>query len=739
MRMILKKFLICVCVSSFFSTATLMGARSQNNPTEASYLQEVYSWFQQRLRAWGWWSQGNIQSNGEEQCSTCGQNEETKKDSGIPSPDGNNGEDLDSKDSETSESDQENSDPSESGDSQLEDAENFEEELLEDSDIVGKLPSTGANPFVHRLSEILLHRAFDPMLSEKQQAERLAQLESVSAFSDVDSEFSNKINEAKMLLNGNPSLESWLFGLGAGELNDLNTAFKELSVIRKKLRVHLKFALSHSEVSELTKLIQHFDTLLAQMKLLEHRNGKELSRVKTLYDRLPRLGRNYLKNRFALEEPGDNDASSNIAEKLESGELEDLWRVAAFAEHSHFKLSPFHPSPGFSESRAWYRHNKGSVGSDLLPLSRLSELPKSLLGQPGLGLEANIEKGTVFALTKRQRTHHEKPGSKAPQKQQVTIVGFDVSGSMRGLRTEFQAALITAFVIDAMSDLKLSGDPFHKLILVPFDSQLYTAHWVKSVSDAVNLLGDYSTILQCRHGGTNIEAFLEYALDLIGSKEKQEGLDFQYANIMLFTDGEDEVDFARMKDLRTQIGRGSYIQTIFVAVGAQNNDLKTFAESSSSTELGQSFYREFSDNEIKFMWDESSLEAHDRTAFFTTSDSRDLSQLGKDTWNEVKTDIFSLQSVLNRPLASSFFQKVLSLKSKSKGKNAKLELWLKEARNMLLQIDKPLDLNADDREFIAGDLLKSFRLRSGTKLTKLSKNELKLIQEITTQLTTRTL
>lgn len=201
-------------------------------------------------------------------------------------------------------------------------------------------------------------------------------------------------------------------------------------------------------------------------------------------------------------------------------------------------------------------------------------------------------------LTKRLKVSVPTDTSKEDKEaERITIVGYDISGSMGGEKAEFQASLIAAFVARALGDRSPSGRHRHRVLLVPFDHEVGAPREIKNVNDAFDLMHNYRRDLAKANGGTDIQKFLLQAMALIAGAQNKRN-PFDVANIVLMSDGGAQIDYNELKKAREAIGRTTPLQTMFVAIGETNPDLQRFAEDSIKMGAEKGFYKEFSGNDI---------------------------------------------------------------------------------------------------------------------------------------------
>src|SRR5207247_1562020 len=120
-------------------------------------------------------------------------------------------------------------------------------------------------------------------------------------------------------------------------------------------------------------------------------------------------------------------------------------------------------------------------GKDILPVESPSQLRTAILPNPFDPLRS-LASGQAFRRARRKVV--DVPASKGKDEQhRVTVVLYDVSGSMDGDPAIFQANLIAAFVAHAASDVSKKGKFRHKVVIIPFGQNPHTDN-IRYVNDA---------------------------------------------------------------------------------------------------------------------------------------------------------------------------------------------------------------------------------------------------------------
>jgi Mg-chelatase subunit ChlD len=230
----------------------------------------------------------------------------------------------------------------------------------------------------------------------------------------------------------------------------------------------------------------------------------------------------------------------------------------------------------------------------------IADLTRAIRGQPGKSLRENIEQGTAYVLKRRKRVKKEAHTGE-DQAERITVVGYDISGSMSGDPARFQAGLISAFTALALSDVTRKGKHRHRVVLIPFNSEVGEPKTVTNATEALELIADYRAHLERADGGTSIQKFMLQAMALIADAQKRAGEPLAGANIVVMTDGQADIKTEELVEARSAISRKTPLQSLFVAIGDTNEELKAFVRQSHRAGFEKGFYREFTDDQMKEM------------------------------------------------------------------------------------------------------------------------------------------
>ena len=201
--------------------------------------------------------------------------------------------------------------------------------------------------------------------------------------------------------------------------------------------------------------------------------------------------------------------------------------------------------------------------------------------RPGENMFAPTLQGRQFAMESLETRRV--PNPKNPIERKVSVVYYDISGSMNGHPLETVDALLMAFADHALSEVDAIGRPTHEIYLIPFDDKIYEGVHISSREDAQNFLTRKIGSRTQAAGGTDIQKVIENFYSLISSSyqtksgQGREKL-FQKANMVLFSDGGSQIDMQRIEAARKKIPNSVQINMNFVSIGdAVNETLKTLS------------------------------------------------------------------------------------------------------------------------------------------------------------------
>ena len=483
------------------------------------------------------------------------------------------------------------------------------------------------NPLTARAMRVFLQTALDPHRKGEEVQTMLNGMLKVSReFSDP--QFSRLYREALDVHSGNhPGLNDWVEQLIAKiPKQDLNKTHQDMFKFKSSLEIFAKVMDLNGGIPYPGKLLELLDSAYALINAQIHPDAKDIGIVQHLAKNLPELALQLLKRRYDLSSVGPNSPTMKVAQQMRKGKLSDLRLMAILNPLTDFILNAS-PRPDSIEVRQWQRNLRRTMGRDLLPLERPSDVTRAIIQRPDLSIEDNIKNGTIFVPTRRQITPISL-GYGKDEAERISIVLYDTSGSMSGSTGHFQAGLISTFTAKALSDLSPSGRHRHKVVLVPFDSEPKKPIPVTNAAQGLDIIDNYHTKLGNTGGGTDIQAALMQAMSLIADAEKRSGEPLAAANIILMTDGQSDIDAKELYRARSAIDRQTPLQTMFISIGETNPQLMEFAMDSRSTGMEKGFYREFRSDHIEDILKEAAeLDFDGQDYFYTEKAPEDIQEI----------------------------------------------------------------------------------------------------------------
>ncbi|MES2503287.1 MAG: transglutaminase domain-containing protein [Myxococcota bacterium] len=522
--------------------------------------------------------------------------------------------------------------------------------------------------------------------------------------------------------------KAWLDDVTAFlDKRDLATTYTELFHLKQTLAGYAKLLDGHGPVGYPTALILKLDGVLRGIEGLAHIDSREIALVSDFYDSLPPLAQTLLAHQYNLVRVGPNAPTKTVAQRLKTGDLNDLKLLALLSKHTDFIMNST-PRPEYEEVRTWVRDARRPVGRDLVGVQRFSELSRASLGNPGKTLEENMVLGTAYASAHRLRTRIA-TGFGKDDAERITIVLYDTSGSMSGDPERFQAGLISAFTATALSDVSPSGAHRHRLVLVPFDDKPGTPVRVTNTQEALDIIHKYTLKLKNTGGGTDIQAALIQAMALIADAERRSGEPLAAANIVLMTDGQSPLDIPKLAEARGAIDRTTPLQIMFAAIGTTNDDLRQFVSESEKIGIDNGFYREFSNEFMSEQLKRADAPWHQASAHKLYTDKKPA-DLDIGTRKDLSASSHLLSQFLGEiHLAQSSYapaeQHLAALETlrwdESTPNNGKLAEHIQHLRR--LGYTGALKNAKTWRHQIADDIFKNFEKLTGVPLNRLSQTE----------------
>jgi hypothetical protein len=203
----------------------------------------------------------------------------------------------------------------------------------------------------------------------------------------------------------------------------------------------------------------------------------------------------------------------------------------------------------------------------LVPAREVDDLPDAILMDPRT-IFLDLAAGRLLA--RRYMREEVKKKTKTLMKSEVRVYVLDGSGSMKGPRARVRDAILIAELATLIARLNAPGATRCTLFYRYFDEELGRVSRIDGIASAKAAIRD--VVATVREGGTNIEAALLSSLAQIESARELDP-DLSRAQVVLVTDGEADVDEARIVAARDAI-KGLPIGVSVIALGQENPALR---------------------------------------------------------------------------------------------------------------------------------------------------------------------
>lgn len=394
-----------------------------------------------------------------------------------------------------------------------------------------------------------------------------------------DQKISGFLNEAKFSkFNGLSQL-----------INEIRVDFGQNKArdAKQKLIIAERLLLALSEYRNLTKpeveALSSIQKISSKLDLVKHKNSKEFDVVEELLKDLPgNVSKEWLRRQYGKDFDQLGSASNlKLAQDLVSGKLKPLLQMGAVSEFVDMTLNSSQ-EPQWKDEPTLTRSIVPKPRQDLIVTRNPLDFAKMLWNlRPGENMFAPTLQGRQFAMGSLETRRV--PNPKNPIERKVSVVYYDISGSMSGHPLETVDSLLMAFADNALSEVDAIGRPTHEIYLIPFDDKIYEGVHISSREDAQNFLAKKMNLRTQAAGGTDIQKVIENFYSLISSSyqtksgQGREKL-FQKTNMVLFSDGGSQIDMQRIEEARKKIPNSVQINMNFVSIGdSVNETLKTLS------------------------------------------------------------------------------------------------------------------------------------------------------------------
>ena len=584
-------------------------------------------------------------------------------------------------------------------------------------------PSEDRSPLRERFIRVLAKLILDPTLDGNTIFEKLDQ---AKQFLSSNAELRSLIQEQLVIHEKrHPPLKVWLDEIIAQlQTRDLAKTYNDLYRLTEALKGYGQL-LDGPAPSE---LIASLTAAQREIYGLAPLDSQDIAMVAEFYNSLPWIIHTLLSQKHNLNQVGLNQPTREVARLLKSGSMNDLKLLSLLMPLTDFVLNST-PRPEYEEVMTWQRDSNKPVGRELLPVQKPVDLLRAALGQPGKSHEQNWREGTAYSQVHRQRLQVP-TGFGKDDAERITVVLYDVSGSMSGDPLKFQAGLISAFTARAISDLSPSGAHRHQVVLVPFHHEVGEPKKVTNTAEALEILNDYQRKLDHDSGGTDIQKALIQAMALIADAERRSGEPLAAANIVLMTDGMSDLDIPALSEARNAIDRSTPLQIMFVAIGSTNDELIKFVQESQKVGIEQGFYRHFDHNKMSELLRkaEAPLAGSKPGEIYTDKNARDLPPSTELRLRDAAKQLAQFVSQVQishkytQPSQHLYSLETLSW-NRPESTERPLETWIQDLRKTgyirVLDNDKTLNLKSR----ISDDIFNHFEKITGIRFSELSQNE----------------
>lgn len=229
--------------------------------------------------------------------------------------------------------------------------------------------------------------------------------------------------------------------------------------------------------------------------------------------------------------------------------------------------------------------NEGIVSASISGFSRW-------ILDPEPSLDTKVALFSKFARGEQKQRgylkHDMVPGTDKQNEKKISILYFDISGSMgSGHIPRILASSILAFVDKALSERDGHGRSLHHVYIFPFGNRVHVDKgiYIENIEDAALLLRHFVENATQANEGTVIQDCYDHFLDTIVAKFNQSrksgsASDFRFtkANMFLMSDGDDSsIKFDTIRNSVQNLPEDIQVLFNLVSFGKENENLKKLA------------------------------------------------------------------------------------------------------------------------------------------------------------------
>jgi hypothetical protein len=379
---------------------------------------------------------------------------------------------------------------------------------------------------------------------------------------------------------------------------DMTGAYSNL----RSLRMTMEQMREHGELKSAEQdFAVKIDRIIGMMRKHNHPDAKLYDVVQRLVNTLPgKISRQWLHNTYGsgfltLGDP----ALHTLAKDILSGKLRPLILASLLRDYAKLVLNS-EKIPNYKFEKTSNRASVMIVPKDVVIARSMNELPRMIFNpRPGEHILAPLSRGEQFSISERETVRVADPIN--PIRRKLSIVYYDVSGSMDGQNIEMVDALMLAFADIALSETDSFGKPTHEVIFIPFNTVPLLEHkrHIKTREDALEFIGNKSAFRTKTDGGTDIQAALVHFYETVAAAhrdsltEKKLARILKLANLVLLSDGGSTVSESAVASARKLVLESINLYMNLIGVGNSNQALIDLAQSTAKME-SQSMYRDLS-------------------------------------------------------------------------------------------------------------------------------------------------
>nr|HMN68668.1 hypothetical protein [Bdellovibrionales bacterium] len=318
------------------------------------------------------------------------------------------------------------------------------------------------------------------------------------------------------------------------------------------------------------------------------------------------LSRTALKKTF----PGVNTDRIDYGQlyaALENGGMDAylyLSRLSSFLEFLQLKSFV----PRFLEMPDGHRTPIDNKPFDLEPPQDLNSFQNYFLnGPPALTAERFLS-GDILEMTYRE--DRQVSGITKEKDRVVTVMVYDISGSMRGHRAAIQGALMASFA-DRAQQLVQTGAAEHVIYAIPFGVRPGNPERIEGTDQFFRFFESKMQATTASESDTKFTAALNEALKFIG-QESVSNPALKRANILFLTDGADpNFRFAQLEAQRRLIDPSIELSMACVAIEQGNEHMTEAIKDGSALKVFDRFqYRHLTKQEIQNIFTREAMLRH---------------------------------------------------------------------------------------------------------------------------------